>query len=416
VVNNEMYISRTQLEKALIRAIDGGRNIVIHGESGCGKSWLFKRVFQKNKVPYLTVNMANALRLGDLNKALEDRFSKFKNSIASGSQSSVNLTAGVFGITASLSEVENIEKLHKEPFERCIGLISSKKKAAFIVFENIEGVLNSKVILDQITSIITLLDDEDYAEYNVRIVLIGVPDDLQRYFLKSNYSQTISNRLVEIPEVERLAISDAERLIRKGFVDLLKYKVTDLISESKDRYGKSQKSIVIDLVKNIAWHSDYIPQYLHELCLEVAKEAEEAREVTWGTVRSGIYNWVRTSFTADYGVVENRLNSRQTKTGRRNQAIFALGQINSLDFRVSDVEREIRSNFPKSTAGVTLNVTQTLYDLADGQRPLIRRTPKGDAYRFSSPKLKVCVRCMLTKGDDERVAKTPIEQTFQPRH
>lgn len=396
VVNPEMYVSRNRLEVALQSALSGSRNIVIHGESGCGKSWLFKRIFHATKTPYMVVNMANAARLNGLNNALEDRFAKFKTSIQSGITSAAELKGGVFGIGASLKEVETIEQLYAEPLERCMELISNKKKDAFIVFENLERVLSDEKIIDDLSNIIVLLDDEDYAQYRVRIVLIGVPDDLQRYFMNSKFSQTISNRLVEIPEVERLGIDDASRLVKKGFVDLLNY---DVESDS--------------LIRSISWLSDYIPQYIHELGLEVAKVAKDERVLNAHSLQWGVYNWVRTSFTADYSAIEDRLNSRQTKAGRRNQTIYSLGQIRGIDFRASDVESEVRSLFPGSTDNITLNITQILSDLSEGERPLIRRTPKGDAYRFASPKLKVCIRCMLRKDEDERVYKLPIDETFE---
>lgn len=42
-VNSEMYIARPDLEKALKNALRSSLHVIIHGESGTGKSWLYKQ-------------------------------------------------------------------------------------------------------------------------------------------------------------------------------------------------------------------------------------------------------------------------------------------------------------------------------------------------------------------------------------
>jgi hypothetical protein len=42
-VNENMYVVRGELEAALKNRLNGSQHIVIHGESGCGKSWLYKK-------------------------------------------------------------------------------------------------------------------------------------------------------------------------------------------------------------------------------------------------------------------------------------------------------------------------------------------------------------------------------------
>ena len=69
-VNAEMYVHRPDLESALVRAIHSGQHIAITGESGCGKSWLYKIVFQENNVFYKTVNLALATDDGDISSAI----------------------------------------------------------------------------------------------------------------------------------------------------------------------------------------------------------------------------------------------------------------------------------------------------------------------------------------------------------
>jgi hypothetical protein len=42
-----MYIGREALEEALVNAVNGSRNILIHGHSGCGQSWLYKHTLKE---------------------------------------------------------------------------------------------------------------------------------------------------------------------------------------------------------------------------------------------------------------------------------------------------------------------------------------------------------------------------------
>jgi hypothetical protein len=68
-----MYVQRPDLELALRRALAGTKNIVLSGESGNGKTWLYKRVFSANDVHYETVNLANASLKGGLQEAFHDK-------------------------------------------------------------------------------------------------------------------------------------------------------------------------------------------------------------------------------------------------------------------------------------------------------------------------------------------------------
>ena len=69
-VNSDMYVRRDALEKELRRALQGSLHVIIHGESGCGKSWLFKKVLEEENIFYLPANLANASRLGSITKEL----------------------------------------------------------------------------------------------------------------------------------------------------------------------------------------------------------------------------------------------------------------------------------------------------------------------------------------------------------
>jgi hypothetical protein len=67
-----MYIDRPQLERSIETALRVKFHIIIHGESGTGKTWLYKKVLADKSVPLHVINMAQASRFGDLSKAFQE--------------------------------------------------------------------------------------------------------------------------------------------------------------------------------------------------------------------------------------------------------------------------------------------------------------------------------------------------------
>lgn len=69
-INESMYVHRLDLEESLARCFRKNMNILIFGESGNGKSWLYKKVLASKKIPYAVANCANASRIGSITKEI----------------------------------------------------------------------------------------------------------------------------------------------------------------------------------------------------------------------------------------------------------------------------------------------------------------------------------------------------------
>lgn len=65
-VNDLIYVHRVQLEKRLERSISGSKHCFLYGESGNGKSWLYKKLFDELKVNYVVGNCATASMKGSI--------------------------------------------------------------------------------------------------------------------------------------------------------------------------------------------------------------------------------------------------------------------------------------------------------------------------------------------------------------
>lgn len=87
-------------------------------------------------------------------------------------------------------------------------------------------------------------------------------------------------------------------------------------------------------IREIALHLDDvtlgIPQRLHEYCELLAYHIEDSE---WKYDPSLLditdHRFLRSALKRAYTVVNGCMNGRKTKTGRRNQVLFALGKIKS---------------------------------------------------------------------------------------
>lgn len=394
IVNDDMYIGRPNLEQAISRAFQSGLNMVIHGESGSGKTWLYKKALASLNIPFHAINMANAHRFQSLDKA----FTEFVNGLIEERRisRSVEYTVEIDAHVASggRTSTSDFEQVEAEPFLRCIRHIYSPSQKTLLVLDNFERVLDDQKLLKETVDIITLLDDEAYSKYNVKLAIVGVPSDIRRYFSSIDASATVANRIREIPEVARLTKDQAQELIIRGF-EKLHLKLDDV---SKDI-----------IMTRISWLTDRIPQQIHELCLEIALEAEGASVIDESILKRAADLWATTSLLNNYTIVTELMNSRETKIGRRNQTLFVLGQMDSEDFRSSEVEQALRAEFPADTKDIALNISQVLSDLARGTNPLIRKTPRGDEYRFVNPKYRMCLRTILQRTEQGTVEKVDFK-------
>lgn len=382
-VNSRLYIPRPDLEEELTEGLSESQHLVIFGESGNGKSWLYKSVFDKEKVHYEVVNLVQASTLKSLGAAFEDKLSR-KEELEK-HEYEVAKKGGVKpgGVGFDIEGTWTYVKGKKEPFEKLLAYVrkSAGKRKAAIVFDNFEQVASEPDICKQIANCVILLDDPIYDAYRVKIVIVGTPAGIDEHLAHHGNIQTISTRLKEIPEVERMTRNEARSLMKVGLEDILKLKI---VGDSEVFYER-----MLSITDRIALE-------LQELGLKVAKEAaKKDGKIDQIVLNRAVARWAKNSIRSYCAMVSSRLNSRETKAARRNQCIYACGLIDKDRFSYRDVEIKIRELFSETTQGVALNVSGELSKLAKGDNPLLKRLPTDDAYRFSSPKVRMAIRTML---------------------
>lgn len=399
-VNPAMYISRPDLETALTNGLRGAKQIVVHGESGSGKSWLYKRVLSQLSYEWLVADLANASRFGSITKEFANQIDRLERARKVGYTETKEANLGIAGFGGGIAHSGNFELTAKEPFEQCLEYLrkSAGKRGAVIALDNFERIVDQPPLVKELADLISLTDNADYAAYEVKLVIVGVPGDLRTYFASVDQQSTIANRLVEVPEVARLPVGEVATFVARGLVEEL-----GLLVDARD---------MDDISRHVAWVTDCIPQHLHEYCLELAFIAERSSDVlTREDLDRADAAWLRTSLVSSYTAVEMHMNSRTTAAGRRNQAIYAIGCCTKQDFRYDEIEAIVRGEFPESTEDRSLNIAAQLTPLSEGDAPLLTRTPKQDAYRLVSPKYRMCIRTMLRKDPSgSRVTKLDMGQ------
>ena len=77
-------------------------------------------------------------------------------------------------------------------------------------------------LMEELGNIILLLDDPDYAEHDIKILIVGVPSDVIEYYQRIPNLEPVSNRLTELPTVSSLNWGQIEDFVKRGFVGHLK--------------------------------------------------------------------------------------------------------------------------------------------------------------------------------------------------
>lgn len=395
-VNERMYVNRQNLETDFSAAISSGLHILIHGESGCGKSWLYKQYCKARGIHLEIANLANAQRLGSITKEIENVIDREGGLEHSTTIDKIEAKADVVVAKGGTEHSKTYTVRGKEPFEECLALAKKHAggKRAFLVLDNLEVIFDDDKLMGELASLITLLDDERYSQYGVRLLIVGVPSGVREYFNRTPNRATVANRIRELPEVSRLTIAESSELIQRGF---------------KRELGLEIKASDEDaILKHISWVTDRVPQRLHEYCLELALVTDGARSIDASFLRETDKRWLQSSLSHSYGSVENLMNERDTKIGRRNQVLYCLGLIDRDEFRATEIEALVRQEFPTSTASKTLNVVGILPEISNTKDSVLKRTPKGDAFMFADPRFKMALRAMLIKQNDESVARVQI--------
>lgn len=396
--NSKTYVARPDLEKRLTRSIKGSLHTLIYGESGSGKTWLYKQVLRDISAHVVVANCANASLknsiLEEIEKAVfpdgrtkltgytEKKSAEINAAVAKGTLDHNNS----FQVFTGDSLKESYAKLRED----------AGSKTAILVFDNLEAIYSDQGLMRELANIILLLDDSRYAQYKIKFLLVGVPRDITTYFSKLENLSSVGNRIEELPEVDCLSYEQVCELIKKGMTGELKISITN---ELRNEYAKHVYDATLG-----------IPQRVQEYCEKLAYAIEDS---DWKAevchIETADKQWLDSGLKQAYQTVEGLMNEKETRAGRRNQTLFSLTKITKSSFTVGEVEEILRLEFPNSTKGVTLAIGQILSELSTKENTIIKRTAKGNSFQFTDPRYLMCMRLMLKKNQGtEKIIKIEL--------
>lgn len=391
-VNSEMYIHRQGLEAQLKEALKGHKHFIIHGESGNGKTWLYKKVFLDTKTNHTIVNLATAANYKSIEDALQEKWNLLepqrKISEAQEKQGGVKLGVNVTGKKKSDFRFNNVR-----PFMGILQNIKGvAKKHSIVVFDNFERIADKPELVEELANYLILLDDDDYAKYFARICIVGVPGDLKEYFSNLPYAETISTRLTEIDEVERMTFLEAEELLRRGF--------------SKLRLSHKSSESDISHLQKIIFVSDRTAVELHQLGFKIAERAVRNEGIIeFLDIDDAITEWISEKYSKICADIEARMSPAGIENGRRNQILFSLGLIDTEEFDKSTLKKIIRKEFPKNCEWIDQMFEEKFAPFLEGFDPMIKRGTQIESYRISKAAYRMAIRSMLKRTGGSSVSK-----------
>lgn len=390
----DMYIARPELEKELKRALEGTLNPLIYGNSGTGKSWLYKKVLKDIKAQYEIANCANASRFDSLTGEIVERLLPSNSRELESIEEELHASCNTLIASGGGKSKRKYTYAKKDPLLCAFHQLrkSADNKTAVLVIDNLEAIVDNPKLMEELANIITLSDDSKYSQYNIKILIVGVPSLVLDYFSKVKNLPTIANRIYELPEVSTFRESQVSAFVENGFVSSLKVPI------DKD---------VLDGWKSYIYQVTLgTPQRVHEFCEILGYQLEDNRwEATKELLKPATEKWIQQGLRESYVVVDSMMNDRETEIGRRNQVLYTLGTVYTHSFTSKSIGERLRKEFPKSTEGITLATNSILTSLAGKEPSIIKKTAKKNEFEFTDPRYLMVLRAMLVKNANEKVTK-----------
>jgi hypothetical protein len=394
-VNLKIYVPRHDLEQRLLRSLTGSMHSLLFGESGNGKSWLYKKVLEQEGIHYRTANCANASRLKSLTQEIVNALTPTGSTQKTGYTENKEASIKAVVVEGKLTHQNQYSVQRDEPLVEAFSIFrnSVDPSTVVLILDNLESIFNQIDLMNELADILILLDDERYAKFNIKFLIVGVPNGVLEYFAKTKNLESVANRLEELPKVGGLTKAMINTILERGFNNLLNYGIPqdDLARTAEHIHyvtmGVAQR--VQEYCEKLAYKiQDNKSNFEEKLILETDKE------------------WLMVGLRQAYTVIESHLNSRNTAVARRNQVIFCIGKVNAHQFDSVGIIEKISEEFSSTVSSGGMGVGAILNELSCGVSPLLKKNPKTSEYRIIDPRYIMCIRAMLIKNSlDSSVVK-----------
>lgn len=363
-----VYISRKKYEKEISSCLKIKTNIFISGESGSGKTWLYEIFFNNQSIKYITINLSEI-------SFHESLFHLLERDI--------------------LDSITNDRK--DIILEKCYKKIQStnKNKPSFIVFDNLEHVHND-LIKQELISLIHILDNRNFDKYNVRCMLVGIPNSLKEFFSGLNsLFDPIANRIREIPKLNGFEKEELKYFIEKTFVEKLFFSLS-----------KKDIEEIMAFTINV---TDLIPLRVQQFLLELSSEIiNNNKKYMKSLCYSASKTWINSHYSELDTIFDEYFLSPNGKVQKRNQILFLLGKITKDgEFTNKYLTTMYNKTFPITSSKGTTGISAILAVLTKGSNPIVKKICR-DKYRLKDSRIRILINSKLSMNEKEVINNNDI--------
>lgn len=389
--NAEMYVARPTYERSLSLSLSNDLCILVHGQSGTGKTWLTRNVLEKESFYYKIVNLAAASSHGSIYDCFKHSMNRegwrIKTKYVEGKATGLGISGFANANLSHSGEYSHTVDYFME-FLKFMKHSAGGKKKRYIVFENFESIIGKDKLIEELTNLIILTDDDEVAEYETKFIIIGATKDIHKYFSELPNINTIENRIYELPEVKTLSTLQSFELIDRGFKKLdVYFDKEDLLEKYKEELTRATGGI---------------PQRLQELCLAVSQIFKENNwEAKEEFIEIAKKDWIKTSLNKNYVSMTKILKYDSLSDSRKNQVLYCVAQKDNISFDSAEVDEDLKAEFMGSTSDIRVASAKQLNELCNTNPQLLEKSKDTNEYSFVDFKYALCLRAMLYKKNEK---------------
>ena len=402
--NKEKYIKRDYYERAYQKALRSPKCIIVKGFSGSGKTWLTHNILIENKKECEWINLS---RIGSLNNGFNDFFKsqlkKYKAEISEDKKAGASVGFASGGLTTS-----NTYKLEHDYFYEYL----KNNQHKYIIFDNLETIINNQPVIEALGAIITLIDDPLVLEMDVRFIIIGTNSDIMSVFGKLPNIDTIRSRTQDISEIKGFNLTECSKYIMENFKKI-----------------RIELENPIEFINFVYKCTNGIPQNVNDLCAEICDECinrekyciDDIPTNTNIILKEAQLNWIRSTFSSDYTKIFKLYTANKAiKATYNNYILFMLSELEEygksktsfdVDYFKTRVSEYFIDNDKIETSITKKRIKMYLNELSDtkNNNNILEKIAE-DNYTIRDIKAVLCIRNILYLDDSNNVSIQDISE------
>jgi len=397
---NYTFVERESVNKRLKRAlITPGKQIIIYGHSGVGKTTLLINKLKEEKIKHITTRCMSGISLSDI---IVDAFNQLEayylpqKELTNGSKIGGDLSTSYFGFKASLST--ELSDVDKQIAKRVVDLpITPQTLAKFIgnsghcwVLEDYHKVkTNDKILLSQIMKV--FMDSSN--EYpQLKIIALGAVNSAREVI---QYDAEMKSRISEI-EVPLMSKPKLSQILSIG-ERLLNIAIPEYIKE-----------------KTIAYSSG-LPAITHQLALLICEEnrvtetvkSPKPKEIARDSFENALDEYLEENSDTYKSIFE-----KATKIIHKRKNENPADILNAILLASKDEVsiHEIKDTIKLKNKGYKgNNLKKYIDELTSADREeILRYNEDSNSYYFNNPFIKAYSQCALRKESQKGINATKL--------